>query len=41
MNDYQLVMFFIKRGNKIHEAVWKASRIIDWFGCEVREAKDA
>jgi len=41
MNDYQLVMFFIKRGSSIHEAVEKASRIIDWFGSEVREAKDA
>jgi hypothetical protein len=41
MNDYQLVMFFLKRGNKIYEAVEKASKIIDWFGNEVREAKDA
>jgi len=41
MNDYQLVMFFLKSGNKIHEAVEKASRIIDLFGSEVRETKDA
>jgi hypothetical protein len=34
-------MFFIKRGSKIHEAVEKASRYIEWFGGEVREAKTA
>jgi len=40
MNDYQLVMFFIKRGSPIHEAVEKASKIIGWFGSEVREARN-
>jgi hypothetical protein len=33
-------MFFIKRGSSIHEAVKKASRIIEWFGNEVREARN-
>ena len=39
MNDYSLIMFFLKKTNSMHEAVEKASKYIDWFSYEVREIR--